>query len=296
MAEKVTLKLTAAAAAFVRKDTAKETKLQAARGEVAFSSCELATLLFFLGHDPDPEVRGTAIKSLTAMPESQLLAIADSFDTHPKVLDMLARIHFPKQAVVSKLISHPAIENQTLEFLAEKGFEEAGNALRGGETDHDAVEDADTDEMEETEEVDEESEEFNTKYQLSKNMEVPEKVKMALIGDKEWRALLIKDNNKLVAGSVIKNPRITEPEILDFAKSAIQNDEIMRIICNNKEWLKNYQIRKALVTNCKTPLPAALRFMATLTDKDLAALAKSKNVSTVISTQARRLVLNKKKH
>ncbi|HEX2769033.1 MAG TPA: hypothetical protein VHN12_07085, partial [Geobacteraceae bacterium] len=112
---------------------------------------------------------------------------------------------------------------------------------------------------------------------------------------KEWRSLLIKDNNKLVAGSVIKNPQITEPEILDFAKSTIKNDEIMRIICNNKEWLKNYQIRKALVTNCKTPLPSALRFMATLTDKDLATLAKSKNVSTLISTQARRLLLSKKK-
>ena len=70
----------------------------------------------------------------------------------------------------------------------------------------------------------------------------------------------------------------------------------MRAICINREWLKNYQIRKALVMNCKTPLPAALRFLATLTDKDIAFLAKSKNVSTVVSTQARRLILNKKKH
>ena len=295
MTEKVTLKLTAVAAFFVRKDTPKEAKLQAARGEVDVSGGDLATLLFFLGHDPDPEVRGTAIKNLTAMPESQLLAIADSFDTHPKILDMLARLHYQKRAIASKLVSHPAIENQTLEFLAERGIEGAGDMLRGAGPDHAATEKADTEAMEETEEVDEESEEFNTKYQLSKNMEVPEKIKMALIGDKEWRTLLIKDNNKLVSGSVIKNPRITEPEILDFAKSNIQNDEIMRLICNNKEWLKNYQIRKALVTNCKTPLPAALRFMATLTDKDIATLAKSKNVSTVISTQARRLLLNKKK-
>ena len=36
--------------------------------EQFWSGGDLATLLFFLGHDPDPEVRGTAIKSLTAMP------------------------------------------------------------------------------------------------------------------------------------------------------------------------------------------------------------------------------------
>src|SRR5664279_3726399 len=107
MAEKITLKLTAAAAAYVRKDTPKETKLQAARGEVAVSSGDLGTLLFFLGHDPDPEVRGAAIKSLRDLSEPQLLAIADSADTHPKILDMLARLHYPKPAVAAKLADHP---------------------------------------------------------------------------------------------------------------------------------------------------------------------------------------------
>jgi len=149
--------------------------------------------------------------------------------------------------------------------------------------------------MEEYEEVDEESEDFQSKYQLSMKMDVSEKIKVALIGDKEWRTLLIKDSNKLVSSSVVKNPRISEAEILAIVSTAIQHDEIMRIICNNKEWVKNYQIRKALVLNCKTPLPLALRFMATLTDKDIAALAKSKNVATVISTQARRQLLNKKR-
>ena len=81
--------------------------------------------------------------------------------------------------------------------------------------------------------------------------------------------------------------------MLTIAKSKIQNDEIMRVICANKEWLKNYTIRRALVENTKTPLPAALRFMSSLTEKDLGLLAKSKNVSSVIATQARRVLLTK---
>jgi hypothetical protein len=107
--------------------------------------------------------------------------------------------------------------------------------------------------------------------------------------------LLIKDTNKLVSEAVIKNPRLTEAEVLFIAKSPVNNDDIIRDICANKEWTKNYQIRKALVENNKTPLHQALRFLSTLTEKDLAVFAKSKNISSVIATQARRSLLNKKK-
>jgi hypothetical protein len=308
MAEKVTLQLSAAAAAYASQDAPRDGKLQAARGEIAVSWGDLVTLLYFLAHDPDTEVRATAIHTLRAMPEPQLFAVVESAAVHPKILDMLARLHYPKQAIAAKLLSHPSIDSRTAAFLAEKQAETAAETQPvpspDGVEEAEAVEEADeamvgndeVDEvLEENEEVDEESEDFLSKYQLSMKMDVPEKIKVALVGDKEWRTLLIKDPNKLVSASVMKNPRITEAEILAIVSTAIQHDEIIRLICTNKEWVKNYQIRKALVLNCKTPLPAALRFMATLTDKDIAALAKSKNVATVISTQARRQLLNKKR-
>jgi len=306
MAEKVTLQLSAAAAAYASKDAPRDGKLQAARGEIAVSGGDLVTLLYFLAHDPDMEVRAAAIHTLRAMPEPQVIAVAESVALHPKILDMLARLHYPKQAIAAKLLSHPSIDSRTADFLAEKQAEMAADAQPVPSPDRveEAEEDADeamagnveVDEaLQEEEEVDEESEDFLSKYQLSMKMEVTEKMKMALTGDKEWRSLLIKDPNKLVSASVVKNPRISEAEILATVSTTIQHDEIMRLICNNKEWVKNYQIRKALVLNCKTPLPLALRFMATLTDKDIATLAKSKNVATVISTQARRQLLNKKR-
>lgn len=140
----------------------------------------------------------------------------------------------------------------------------------------------------------EEGDEYRSKYQLAQAMGISEKIKMAMTGDKEWRAILIKDANKLVSGSVVKNPRITDAEILNILKVGVQNDEIIRIICANKEWVKNYRIRKALVECPKTPLPNALRFLSTLNEKDVAAYAKSRNISSVVSTQARRMLLNKK--
>jgi hypothetical protein len=303
MAEKVTLKLTAAAAAYASQDAPRDTKLQAARGEIAFSGGDLVTLLYFLAHDTDTEVRAAAINTLRAMPEPQVIAVADSAGVHPKILDVLARLHYPKQEIVEKLLSNPSIDARTAAFLGEKQAEMAADAQPEplSDQEEEAAEDADeaaavNEAVDEApEEIEEESEDFQSKYQLSMKMEVSEKIKVALCGDKEWRTLMIKDPNKLVSSSVIKNPRISEAEILAIVSTTIQHDEIMRIICNNKEWVKNYQIRKALVLNCKTPLPTALRFMATLTEKDVAALAKSKNVATVISTQARRQLLNKKR-
>ncbi|MEI6703679.1 MAG: hypothetical protein WCL71_09115, partial [Deltaproteobacteria bacterium] len=83
--------------------------------------------------------------------------------------------------------------------------------------------------------------------------------------------------------------------VLGLIKSGIQNDEIMRLICANREWVKNYNIRKALITNNRTPVQHAMKFLDTMGEKDLASLAKSKNISSVISTMAKRILLSKKK-
>lgn len=293
MADKVTLRLSAAAAAYVNKDAPRETRLKAARGDVALSATDLGTVLFFLGHDPDPEVKGAAINSLRNLPEAQLLAMAEAPDTHPKILDILARLHHAKKAVAKKLASHPLLESRTLAFLAGMGVEEAVSASPADVTVDTEKESADA--ATDDDEVNAESEEFLTKYNLSMKMEISEKIKMALIGDKEWRTLMLKDTVNLVSEAVLKNPRITEPEVLAVASSTAYNEEMLRIICRNREWLKNYKIRKALVQNCKTPLPTAIRLLTTLNEKDLGTLAKSKNIPTVLSTQARKMVLNKKR-
>jgi len=299
VAEKVTLRLSPAAAVYARGDAPKQEKLKAARGEVPFGANDLGTLLLLLSFDADPEVKGAAVHSLREMPRDLLTAIAGSRETHPKVLDLLARLHFGKGDIAVKLLEHPAVESRTVEFLASKGV-----AVQPEIPSATFQEDCNPEEMEaddgetcapEEDGGGEEEEEYKSKYKLCQELGVGDKIKIALSGDKEWRSILIKDSNKLVSGAVIKNPRITEAEVLAIAKSKIQNDEIMRVICMNKEWIKNHQIRKALVENSKTPLPSALRFMSTLTEKDLAALAKSKNVGTVISTQARRILLAKKK-
>lgn len=133
-------------------------------------------------------------------------------------------------------------------------------------------------------------------YKRVQHMNVAEKIKLALLGNKEARDILLKDSNKIVSSTVLKNPRITEDEIVKIVNSRSVVDDILRQVANNKEWLKKYPIKLGMVNNPKTPLAVAMRLMNQLNEKDIQHLAKSKNVSSALSAAARKIVLQKEKH
>lgn len=158
-------------------------------------------------------------------------------------------------------------------------------------------EDADVDETEnEDDDFDEDIEEVNlSKYQELQEMSVSDKIKMALTGDKEWRSLLIRESNKQVNTAVLKNPRISEGEVLAVAKNRSSSEELIRIILLNRDWVKLYEMKKLLVIHPRTPLQTAMRYMTFLTEKDIRTLAKSRNVSQPIVNNARRILTTKKR-
>lgn len=297
MSDKVTFRISAAAAPYVGADKPLQDRLDAAAGKVDLPPGDLVLLIYYLCHDPDPQVKRTAIATLRALDASLLAEVLADPQLHPRILEALVQLHGKNPQIASLFASHPMLTVKAAAQLAAHGAyatpEASPPAPPGGEAGTEAPAVAEPATVpDEDEPLDEE--EYQSKYQMAQAMGVSDKIKMALTGDKEWRNILIKDSNKLVSGATVKNPRITEAEVLAIAKSAVQNDEIMRVICANKEWIKNPLIRKALAENNKTPLPHALRFVATLSEKDLSTLAKSKNVSSVIASQARRILMSKK--
>jgi hypothetical protein len=124
-------------------------------------------------------------------------------------------------------------------------------------------------------------------------MTVAERIKLALHGNRESRMLLLRDSNKLIRRFVLQNPRVADDEIIAIAKNRSADDELLRVIADNRDWTKNYQIRHALVTNPKTPLTIALRYLSGLHERDIRGLAKSKNVSATVCAQAKRIVVNR---
>lgn len=283
MSEKIKMKISPAVAAYVRPGTSPETRLAGCVAAAGLPPFERVTLLFCLSKDPESQVKSAAAKELELLPEDVIGVYAESENAHPSVLEMLSRIGQARLPAQGALSDPPDLTG------LQEGIDEAPD----GETDQEPEEEVAGEEDDEP--VNVEDEEFLSKYKIAQLMGIGEKIKMALSGDKEWRSILVKDANKLVSGSVIKNPRITDAEVLTLVKSGIQNDEIMRLICANKEWIKNYNIRKALISNNRTPVQNAMRYLDSMGEKDLASFAKSKNISSVISTMAKRILLNKKK-
>ncbi len=125
------------------------------------------------------------------------------------------------------------------------------------------------------------------------NMSVMQKIKLSRMGGKEARSLLIRDRNRIVCTSVLGSPKLTETEVIAFAQNRSIGEELLRMIASNRDWTKNYQIKLAIVTNPKTPLPTAISFINHVRDKDLRMLMKSRDVSSNISAQAGRILTKK---
>ena len=64
-------------------------------------------------------------------------------------------------------------------------------------------------------------------------MTVPEKVKCAMKGTREMRAILIRDPNRMVAAAVLSCPKVNEAEVEAFAKMGNVSEDILRTIAND---------------------------------------------------------------
>jgi len=292
MSNKIKMTISPAVAAYVRPATPVEIRLAGCQAAAGLKPFDRITLLFCLSKDPDQAVKSSAIDQLKILPEDVVAEYSVSESAHPQVLESVVRI-LSENFSAHVIPTSNSTSNVTDGCTSEDQEEVSGmlQSLIPGESD---VEEDETPSDEDVV-VDEDGEEFLSKYKISQMMGIGEKIKMALSGDKEWRSILIKDTNKLVSGSVMRNPRITEAEVLRLIKAGVQNDEIMRLICANKEWIKSYQIRKSLIENNRTPVQSAIRYLATMGEKDLTGFAKSKNITSVISTMAKRMLLNKKR-
>jgi len=153
-------------------------------------------------------------------------------------------------------------------------------ALQTDSSDHEAIK------------IDEETGEEHLKdahrplsFQISQ-MKLGEKIRLCMCGNAAARAILVRDPNRAVARAAISSPGMTELEATGVAHSKEVSDEVLRYIGNKKEWLRSYEIKRALLFNPKVPVGVSLKFVVHMRDNDLRALGKSRNVPVPIKTAA----------
>ncbi|MBA3806343.1 MAG: hypothetical protein H0X14_11615 [Acidobacteria bacterium] len=121
-------------------------------------------------------------------------------------------------------------------------------------------------------------------------MGVKDRIKLGMKGDREARAILIRDSNKLVAMSVLHNPRITDHEVENIAAMRTVSDEVLRKIGQTRAWARSYPIILNLVRNPRTPIATAVTILSRIQTRDLQGISQNRNVSEAVRRQAFRLV------
>jgi len=112
-------------------------------------------------------------------------------------------------------------------------------------------------------------------------------------GNREVRSILLRDPNKLVQLAVMQSPRITDGEVAKVALSRTAPQEVLQYIYNNRQLMKNYQIKVNLINNPKMPVGVSMRFLSSLRMAEVKAVAKNKNVPQGLATAAKKLVEKK---
>jgi hypothetical protein len=324
----IRLKVTPRVAGLMAGGVSADEQRRAIAGELPLSDQEHLTVLFLLANRGGDEIRRMACIGMRKMPASRLLPLLAEEELHPQLLQFIAGYRLDDVEVMDRLMAHPRLDPRMLPQIARKagpavlellaarfaGSPEgpvlleavtdnpaAGDGLLAlfGEPDdlssqpEEDLDDSDLEELADEEDGDweePENEEGMSKYQMTMVMGVAEKIKAALNGDKEWRKILIQDTNKLVSTAVLKNPRITEGEVLTVVKNKSSNEDMIRLVTQNREWMKNYAIKHALIVHPRVAPGQAIRYMNILTDRDLKVLAKSREVSKVVVNNARRLL------
>jgi hypothetical protein len=243
---------------FKRGEVERDVRMQAAEGALAPRAHEQLAILVLLLDDKDREIRDTADATLNRIPEGALKAF----------------------------LARPDVPIDLREFFADRGIfpDEMPDIQFEADVDYSLI---DTDPSTEPDEEDDRQ----SGVQALATMTFPQRLKAAMKGTREQRAVLIRDPNKLIASSVLSSPKVSLPEVEAFARMQNVSEDVLRIIGNNRAWLKSYGVVVSLTRNPKTPLAMSMTLMGRLTTKDLQKLSVDRNVSEALRISARKKVV-----
>jgi hypothetical protein len=131
-------------------------------------------------------------------------------------------------------------------------------------------------------------------YAKVAKMSVSQKVQAAIKGGREERAMLIRDSSKVVSRAVLGSPKLTDSEIENFSNAKNVSDEVLRMISQNRKFMKSYSVMKNLANNPRCPIDVGLPILNRLIITDLRMVAGNKNVSETLRKTADKMAKAKK--
>jgi hypothetical protein len=240
---------------FRRGEVPRDVRVLAARGVLAPRAHEQVALLMLLVGDEDPGIRQAAEETLARIPRLPLEAFLARADVGAEIR----------------------------QFFAARGIAAAATA----ETNPEVV-DAPMVETSEPEPMP--SPERATATERLARLSVVDRLKKAMRGSREERAILIRDHSKIVAAAVLSNPRVQEAEIEGYARMPNVSEDVLRTIGHTRAWIRNYGVVQALARNPKTPVAISLSLLPRLNGRDVRIISIDRNVPESLRVVARRML------
>ena len=118
-------------------------------------------------------------------------------------------------------------------------------------------------------------------------MTIPERIMLALFGDRQARMVLIRSPHRIIQEAVMKSPRLSESEAETYAAMRHLEPDVLRILADRREFHRNRTFVYRIVTNPKTPVPVAARLMAQLSVMQLRDITRSRDVPMAVRNMAK---------
>ena len=262
---------------FRQGDAPVDVRLLAARGGLLLRPEAQLSLLMLLSADELPEVVAAARRTISRLPPEPLAALLARSDTPVEL-----RAFFANAGSGGAHEQTPTDEENAGEVLLSAGSDSPGDTSVSAEI---AGREAARSEAEEIEAT---PERRGAAQRLSM-LTVADRMKVAILGTREERSILVRDPNRLVSSAVLSSPKLSDSEVESIARMTNVSGDVLRAVGTNRVWLKNYAVVAALARNAKTPIAVSLSLLNRLMERDVRFLSSDRNIAEPVRLAARKI-------
>jgi hypothetical protein len=238
---------------FIRGEVDPEVAMLAAQGALAPRADEqLAILVYLVTHD-ETQVATVAGQTIAALPVEAIAGLLARPDASEKVVQFFAARGITPASVATEDVETPLVDT------GEDGEPSAEGDAEGKRIPINA-------------------------------MTVPQRLKRAMKGTREERAVLVRDPNRMIAAAVLASPKLTDTEVEAFARMGNVSEETLRTIAMNRTWMRKVTVAQALVKNPKTPPAISLHLLPRMNQRDIKHLSTDRNVPEALRLNAKKIM------
>ncbi|MEO8843696.1 MAG: hypothetical protein ABI591_29315 [Kofleriaceae bacterium] len=127
-------------------------------------------------------------------------------------------------------------------------------------------------------------------HERLRGLTLVQQIKMAQHGEASERIVLERIYGKTVWDPLLRNPRVTGPEVARIARMGALPRPLVELICSNGAWLQIPEIRRALLSNPRLGTDQAIRIVRLLPKHELKLACTQVSYPPVVREAAKRIL------